>query len=253
MNVVLLGSGNVATHMGKALKLAGHSIVQVWSRTFENAQLLASVLNAAAVAEISDITPQAEIYIISVSDDAISKVAASIPFHNRLIIHTSGSVDIQVLHRFSAHFGVLYPLQTFSKSREVDFSIIPIAVEGSSAEAENILKEVSSQLSSKVYFLNSEKRRVLHLAAVFASNFTNHLYALAGSLLSEHHLDFDMIRPLITEAAGKVQDNSPKSMQTGPAVRHDKNTMAKHLEMLEGHPELYKLYQLLSQSIVNLQ
>jgi predicted short-subunit dehydrogenase-like oxidoreductase (DUF2520 family) len=125
-------------------------------------------------------------------------------------------------------------------------------VEGSSSDAEDILKKISSQISSQVYSLSSEQRRVLHLAAVFACNFTNHLYALADGLLSEHHLSFDMIRPLIAETAKKVQDHSPKNAQTGPAVRNDKKTMAKHLEMLEQHPELYKLYQLLSQSIVNL-
>ena len=253
MNIVLLGSGNVATHLGKALKLAGHIITEVWSRTFENAQILASLLESKAVAEISKISQQADIYIISVNDDVIADVAASIPVHDKLIIHTSGSAEIELLENFSLHYGVLYPLQTFSKEQELEFKEIPLVLEGSSEIIEGVLKEIALQLSPKVHFLSSEQRRALHLSAVFACNFTNHLYALADDLLKMHALDFDLIRPLITETARKVQSNAPKNVQTGPAKRKDKKIIDKHLQLLKADPELQKLYQLLSQSIVNLK
>jgi predicted short-subunit dehydrogenase-like oxidoreductase (DUF2520 family) len=253
MHIVLLGSGNVATHLGKALKLAGHTIVEVWSRTFENAQVLASVLQSKAVAGISEISQDADIYIISVKDDVIPDVANSIPVKDKLVIHTSGSVDINVLKDCSSRFGVFYPLQTFSKAQEIEFREIPIVLEGSSAEVAGALKQIALQLSSKVYFVNSQKRQVLHVAAVFANNFTNYLYALADNLLRKHELDFDLIRPLIKETAKKVQNNAPDSVQTGPARRNDKKIMDEHLELLKDNPDLYSIYQLLSQSIVNLK
>lgn len=253
MNIVLLGSGNVATHLGKALKLAGHAIVEVWSRTFENAQVLASLLQSKAVAGISQISQEADIYIILVKDDVIADVANSIPVKDKLVIHTSGSVDMNVLKDCSSRFGVFYPLQTFSKAREIEFSEIPIVLEGSSEEVAGTLEQMALQLSSNVCFVNSQKRQVLHVAAVFANNFTNHLYALADNLLKKHELDFDLIRPLIEETAKKVQNNTPENVQTGPARRNDKKIMDKHLELLKDNPDLYSIYQLLSQSIVNLK
>ncbi|HEY0670544.1 MAG TPA: Rossmann-like and DUF2520 domain-containing protein [Sphingobacteriaceae bacterium] len=252
MNIVMLGSGNVATHLGKALQLAGHTIVEVWSRTFDNARILASSLQAEAVADVSEISRQADIYIIAVSDDVIADVAALIPATDKLIIHTSGSTGIEILKPYSSRYGVLYPLQTFSKKQDVDFKEIPLVMEGSSEEVEHVLKEMVLQVSFNVHLLNSDQRRVLHLAAVFACNFTNHLYALADNLLKDHNLTFDLIRPLITETARKVQHNNPVSVQTGPAARNDKKTIDKHLELLRDHPELQEIYKLLSQSIVNL-
>lgn len=252
MNIVMLGSGNVATHLGKALQLAGHTILEVWSRTYENARILASSLQAEAVADVSEISRQADMYIISVSDDVIADVAALIPAKDKIIIHTSGSAGIEILKPYSSRYGVLYPLQTFSKKQDVDFKEIPLVLEGSSEEVELVLKEMALQLSFNVHFLNSDQRRILHLAAVFACNFTNHLYALADNLLKDHNLKFDLIRPLITETARKVQHNHPESVQTGPAIRNDKKTIDKHLELLRDHPELQEIYKLLSQSIVNL-
>ncbi|HEY0771106.1 MAG TPA: Rossmann-like and DUF2520 domain-containing protein [Sphingobacteriaceae bacterium] len=252
MNIVMLGSGNVATHLGKALQRAGHNILEVWSKTFENARILASLLQAEAVANVSKISRQADIYIISVSDDVIADVAALISATDKLIIHTSGSTEIEILKPYSQRYGVLYPLQTFSKKQEVDFKEIPLVLEGSSKEVELVLKEMALRLSSNVHFLNSNQRRILHLAAVFACNFTNHLYALADNLLKENNLKFDLVRPLITETARKVQHNNPVSVQTGPAARNDKKTIDKHLELLRDHPELQDIYKLLSQSIVNL-
>lgn len=253
MNIVLLGSGNVATHLGKALKMAGCNIVGVWSRTFENALSLASLLQTRAIAQVSHADPSADVYIISVNDDAIQDVASAIPVKDKLVVHTSGSVDMDVLKDYSADFGVLYPLQTFSREKDVSFKDIPVILESSSERAGEMLKEIAFRLSSRVHDLSSEQRRILHVSAVFACNFTNHLYALADDLLQNHDLDFDLLRPLIRETSEKIQNHSPRNVQTGPAVRNDKKTMHAHLNALKNTPDLYKLYQLLSQSIVNLK
>ena len=252
MNIVLLGSGNVATHLGQALKRSGHTMIQVWSRSTENAQVLAGLLQAEAVSDISKLSDSADIYIISVKDDVIAEVAAGIPFKNKLLVHTAGSVEIDVLKDFSADYGVIYPLQTFSKNHEVDLGNVPFILEASSSASGSILKQLAVTISSEVYFLTSEQRQILHLAAVFACNFTNHLYALSDNLLGRHQLKFDLLKPLVMETARKVQAGSPKNVQTGPAVRNDRKVMNKHRELLKGDPDLNHLYQLLSQSIVNL-
>ncbi|HXH99055.1 MAG TPA: DUF2520 domain-containing protein [Sphingobacteriaceae bacterium] len=253
MDIVLLGSGNVATHLGKALMLAGHNIIEVWSRTFQNAQILAVQLQSEAISEISQITKNGDIYIISVSDDAIRNVARLLHVQDKLIIHTSGSTELNVLKDFSSRVGVLYPLQTFSKFREMNFKNIPLIVEGSSDVVTENLKKMALQLSSKVYSLDSNQRQVLHISAVFACNFTNHLFVIAENLLEKHAIDFDMLRPLITETVEKIITNSPAKVQTGPAVRNDNITIEKHLVFLRNSPDLQAVYQLLSQSIVNLK
>lgn len=252
MKIVLLGSGNVATHLGLALKAAGEEIIQVWSRSMENASALAVKLGAEATCALSEVSPDADIYIIAVNDDAIADVAARLPDKNKLVVHTSGSTGIDVLMQASAQIGVLYPLQTFSKIKPVDFSEIPIAVEGNSAEVVATLKSLAEKLSHKTLEMSSAQRLILHVAAVFACNFTNHLYNIASGVLKQRGLDFELIRPLIAETAGKIQTNEPHKVQTGPAVRNDLATMSRHMEALKEQPQLAEMYRMLSESIVNL-
>jgi len=251
MKVVILGSGNVATHLGRALKTSGHSILQVWSRSKINADLLASELNSLGINSFEDLDKDGDIYIISVSDDAIPFVASKFPFKDKLLVHTSGTTGIDVLEKASAKRGVLYPLQTFSKQRDIDFEVIPIAIEGDSQETVESLSTLAKTLVDKVVLFDSEKRRALHIAAVFACNFTNHFYSVAHQILKENHLDFDLIRPLIAETASKVQTFLPEEVQTGPAVRNDQITLNKHIKFLEDKPELEDLYKMISQSIIN--
>ena len=252
MKIVLLGSGNVATHLGKALKKAGHEILQVWSRTKKSALQLAELLNATAISNLDALSAEADIYIISVPDEAIGNVASTFAFPDKLLVHTSGTTSLEALSSASNKTGVFYPIQTFSKQRQVDFSSTPIAVEGNSEEVSDSLFSLAESLSDKVVFFDSEKRKALHVAAVFACNFSNHLYALAKTILGENSLEFDLIRPLIKETAGKAQNFFPEDVQTGPAVRMDFATIEKHLEFLENQPELQQLYEKLSQSIINL-
>lgn len=251
MRIALLGSGNVATHLGRALYAAGEEIVQVWSRNSAHAEVLARELHAAAVSDPGAITAEADLYIVSVNDDAIVSVASRLPVDDRLVVHTSGSTGMDVLRDASDRIGVLYPLQTFSKARSVDFSGVPLAIESNSEEDRRILGDLARKISGHVLEMDSRQRQALHVAAVFACNFTNHLYALAARILERNQLDFGLLRPLIRETSEKVQAFMPAEVQTGPAVRGDEETMNRHLEFLRAHPELEKLYRDLSQSIVN--
>ncbi|SKB88914.1 Rossmann-like and DUF2520 domain-containing protein [Daejeonella lutea] len=252
MNIVLLGSGNVATHLGRAFKMAGQTIDQVWSRDLEHAKQLADTLASQAIFDIDDINRSADLYIIAVKDSAITELAKSLDLTDKLIVHTSGSTSIDALIGVSDHIGVLYPLQTFSKNKAVDFRQIPIAIEANNPDDLAAIRAIADRISEKVTELSSAQRKALHVAAVFACNFTNHLFAVSQNLLKEENLDFDLIRPLIAETAHKVQLYDPVSVQTGPAVREDMEIINSHLEMLKDQPELQDLYKKLSQSIVNL-
>ncbi|MFC3559585.1 Rossmann-like and DUF2520 domain-containing protein [Pedobacter jamesrossensis] len=249
MNIVLLGSGNVATHLAIALKAIGENIVQVFSPNFDNAKQLADKVNSEAINQTSEIDSQADLYIISVKDDAIVEVAAGLSKVKGLVVHTSGTTDIKVISSLVNKAGVFYPLQTFSKAKDLNFNNIPLCIEATDSEQLELLNELAHKLSKEVYKLDGEKRKVLHLAAVFACNFTNHLYAMANQLLIKNDLDFDIIRPLIAETANKVLVDLPENVQTGPAVRNDESTMNKHLSMLSDLPELQEIYQTLSTSI----
>jgi len=249
MDIVLLGSGNVATHLAFALKAVGENIKQVFSPNLINAKELADKVDAKSTNGFSEIDQEADLYVISVKDDAIAEVARNLKGVNGLVVHTSGTTDIKVLSSEVKHAGVFYPLQTFSKSKDVDFKSIPLCLEATDAKQLEILEMLASKLSTKVYQLDGEKRKILHLAAVFACNFTNHLYSLANQVLIKNDLNFDIIRPLIAETADKVMINLPENVQTGPAIRDDESTINKHLTMLADLPELQEIYQTLSNSI----
>lgn len=249
MKIVLLGSGNVATHLAKALKAKGEDVVQVYSPNLNNAKLLADLIAAEAVDDLNEVKQNADLYIISVKDDAIETIAKSLKNVSGLVVHTSGTTDINILSSQVKKAGVFYPLQTFSKGKEISFENIPLCIEASDESQLAILNNLAIKISRQVYQLGGEKRKVLHLAAVFACNFPNHLYALANKILSQNDLDFEIIRPLIAETADKVMSNLPENVQTGPAVRDDESTLNKHLSMLTDMPELQNIYQTLSDSI----
>ena len=249
MNIVLLGSGNVATHLAYALKAKGVNIIQVFSKNIANAELLAKKIQSEPIDDLSKIDQAADLYIISVKDDAIEKVAISLKNVTGLVVHTSGTTDIKVLSDQVNQAGVFYPLQTFSIVKTVSFDNIPICIEATDNFQLQVLKKLAAKLSNQVYELDGEKRKVLHLAAVFACNFPNHMFALANQILETNGLDFNIIRPLIAETADKVMSNLPGNVQTGPAIRGDENTMNKHLGMLSSTPELQHIYQTLSDSI----
>lgn len=251
MKIVLLGSGRVATQLGLALQQAGEEIVQVFSPTQAHASALAEKLRALAVSQLSEVRTDADLYIISVKDDAISELASSLKV-NGIVVHTSGSTDLSILAPSSNQIGVFYPLQTFSEQKRVDFSEVPLALEANKPEVLGVLKKLAKKLSRQVIEMNSEQRMILHVAAVFACNFSNHLYTIAQQLLASQNLDFNLLRPLIAETAAKVQQSLPGEVQTGPAIRKDEKILQKHLNLLSKNPPLQEIYRLLSQSIVNL-
>ncbi|WP_442795076.1 Rossmann-like and DUF2520 domain-containing protein [Pelobium manganitolerans] len=250
MKIALLGAGNVATHLSKALIKKGHPVIQVWSNTRQNAVDLALAIGADSIASVLDLSLDAELVIIAVKDDAIEEVAKQIPATSKaIVVHTSGSTAMAVL-RGRTHYGVLYPLQTFSKAVDVDFDDVPLFLEASDPNTEIKLNGLASQLSARVQLADSAQRLILHVAAVFACNFTNHFYSIGEHLLKQQNLDFNLLRPLIAETAEKALKYAPSSVQTGPAVRHDVQTMNKHLEALTRHPDLQELYRSVSQNIV---
>lgn len=251
MRITLLGSGNVATHMGAALKNAGHQVVQVWSRNLQNAAMLAYHLGAQPVNELNAIHPDTDLLIIAVKDDAIAQVAATLVTKKIGVVHTSGATNAEVLASFDS-YGVFYPFQTFSKSRSLDFFEVPLFVEGNNPETTHKLLSLGKTISKQVQVIDAEKRKALHLAGVFAGNFPNFLYHAAAEILQKQELDFDLLRPLILETVLKVQHHQPHEVQTGPAFRRDTQTMLNHFELLKDQPELQKIYRQLSQLIVKM-
>ena len=247
LNIVIYGTGNVAYHLVRAFKKIGQT-VWLTGRNESKVSHLANALDAKVI-DGSKGYENLDIVILAVSDTAISEIISNEDFGNSLVVHTSGSVAMNELAPLADH-GVFYPLQTFSKDREVDFSEIPIFIEANTPENLEILKNLGQQLSNKVEECSSEQRKILHLAAVFACNFSNHLYAIAEQILEDHGLEFDSIAPLIKETALKAIDRKPKNAQTGPALRNDKNTLEKHLRLLENQPEFQKIYSFVSESIL---
>jgi len=245
IKVSIIGSGNVAQHLISALSNAtGVELVQAFSRKKEN---LTHLMDAAQiVCDLKDLQP-ADLYIIAVTDDAISQVSAELPFSGKLVAHTSGSLSINILDDQNRK-AVFYPLQTFSKSKPVNFREIPICLESENTEDFERLENVAHAISDKVFSINSEQRRAMHVSAVFVNNFVNHLYKIGNDICTEHQIPFEILKPLIRETAQKVMTLSPLEAQTGPAKRGDKKTIAAHLELLTNANQK-NIYQLLTQSI----
>ena len=253
MKIVLIGAGNLATHLGKALHAAGHDMVQVFSRTMQSAETLASLLDAEPLTDMAQVRDDADVYIFSVKDSALEQLISQLcGGEKKVFLHTAGSMPMSVFGGKALHYGVLYPMQTFSKQREVDFSIIPCFIEANDEFAQKQIEGLAVQISHRVYQLSSEDRRYLHLSAVFACNFANHCYAVSQELLQQHGIPFDVMLPLIDETAAKVHGMTPKEAQTGPAVRYDENVIGKQIQLLENQPYFQKIYDSMSKSIHEL-
>lgn len=250
-NVVLIGAGNVATHLGRALQKAGCRILQVYSRTKESAETLALMLDTTCTTVLDDVRTDADLYIVALKDCVLPKLVSGIVKgrEGALFVHTAGSVSMDVWKECAVRYGVLYPMQTFSKQRNVDFADVPFFIEADREEDKKALKVLARRISPKVYEATSDQRKSLHIAAVFACNFTNHMYALCHHLLAQHGMPFEAMLPLIDETARKVHELSPIEAQTGPAVRYDVNVINRHLEMLAGEPEVKDIYEMISKSI----
>ena len=250
MKIVFIGSGNVATHMAVALKNAGSEIIQIYTRTYTNAHLLAERVSAQPINDLKYLNRDADLYIFSLKDDALPKIIDLMPDTSGLWIHTAGSVPMNLFEQrlTKGGYGVLYPLQTFSKDRELDFSKVPVFIEGNTRETEEFFLSVARKISDDVKLMDSESRKYLHLSAVFANNFSNHMYSLSSAILKKRGIAFDVLRPLIAETAEKVLEMEPIKAQTGPAVRFDEEIINKHLELIVDD-QIKEIYNVLSNSI----
>ena len=250
MRICLLGAGNLATQLGLTLSEKGHQLVQVWSRTQKSASELASKLNCPYTTEISLISSDTDIYIVAISDTALTSVLSKRNWNDKLVVHTAGSTPMSILATYCNNYGVFYPFQTFTIAKKVEFDQVPVCIEANSARNLDILKELAQSISQNIKLIDSDQRQQIHLAAVFACNFVNHFYAIGEELLREKGIDFEILKPLILETASKITSQSPASSQTGPASRNDSVVMEKHLSMLTNHLDLKNLYKQISERII---
>jgi len=247
IQLVILGAGNVASQLVNAFDESDKiNVLQVYNRSIQSLENLN--FKGEKISYITQLA-QADCYIIAVSDDAVSTLSEQIPFKNKLVVHTSGSVSIEDLSNKNRR-GVLYPLQTFSKEKIVAFSEIPFCIEAENEDDYQLLEKIARTVTNLIYKINSLQRKKLHLAAVFVCNFVNYLYQIGYEISQENDFSFDILKPLIKETAHKIENTPPKNAQTGPAKRNDQKTMAKHIEMLD-LPEQKQIYQLLSKAIIN--
>jgi predicted short-subunit dehydrogenase-like oxidoreductase (DUF2520 family) len=249
LNFCFIGAGNLATHLSKVFQNKGFNILQIYSRTEKSAKELADVLSVKYTTSVNEIDENADVYFVAIKDSAVSEVLSQIKFNNKLVVHCSGSLPLSAIEDFSENTGVFYPLQTFSKKREVDFDEIPVFIESNSMKNKETLLHIANSISKSVSEINSEKRKLLHISAVFACNFVNHFYTIAAEILKSKDIPFDVLKPLILETALKVQELAPGKAQTGPAVRFDENIISAHLQALNDFDEYRQLYISVSKSI----
>lgn len=247
--IVIIGAGNVATHLTLALKNSGCAICQVYSRNLSNADCLAQLVAAEPTDSLKEIRTDADFYFLAVSDSAIASVVQLMPLVSGVVVHTAGSIPMSVLEKFSL-YGVFYPFQTFTKDRGVDFSKIPVLIEGNRSDVRRELTRLAATISNQVLKADSNRRALLHVAAVFSSNFVNHMYTISHDLLERSGLDFDLLKPLITETTQKALSMNSVDAQTGPARRKDFGVMGEHLEKLSATKNYQEIYELISKSIV---
>jgi predicted short-subunit dehydrogenase-like oxidoreductase (DUF2520 family) len=253
MDIVILGSGNVAAVLGRKFKAAGHSILQVVSRNAPAASQLAYEWDTESTNYPSIINRNAEVYIIAVSDDAIDDVVADLQLPKKVVAHTAASVSKDVLKNVSQHYGVFYPLQSLNKDN-INLPESPIFFDGSDELTKKKLEALANSISPQhVAQANDDARMKLHVAAVFVNNFTNHLYSIAESYCKTEGIEFKELLPLIDETVSRLKNISPSTSQTGPATRNDDETIQKHLALLKTHPEMKKVYEFLSESIKNFK
>lgn len=246
VKITIIGGGNVAHHLIEQVQLTGGlQLVQAWVRNPYELSMRFPELN---VTSDFSLLEEADVYVLAVSDDAIATVSTQLPFANKLVVHVSGTQPLTLLSDTNRR-GVWYPLQSFSKEKKIELSGVPFCLETENEVDLEILTKLTVLLGAKVYELDSEQRKALHVAAVFCNNFVNQMYHLADSICEQHNLPFDILKPLILATAKKVENSKPIEVQTGPAVRNDQNTIKNQEEFLKENPQLKQLYKLITHSI----
>jgi len=249
-SAVLIGAGNLGWHLGLALSEKGIRVLQVISKSRESCKELAGLLHADYTTRSKRLITEAGIIIIAVPDSRIDEVIGLCNFRDTLVVHTAGSVPTEIFNGRAKNYGVLYPLMTFTRSKPVDFTSVPLLVEANTDRNKKKLVNLAKRLSREVRTVTPEQRKYIHLAAVIACNFSNHMYTLAETLLACKNIPFEWLKPLIRETSGKINRMSPREAQTGPAVRSDTQTMEEHIRLLAGHPDIAELYRQISKSII---
>lgn len=246
IKVVILGGGNLAFHLiNEFQKSTEIQLVQVYNRSIEKLDYLKNKVSI--ISKISDLK-DADIYIIAISDNAISEFSKELSLKNKLVVHTSGALAINNLKSHS-NKGVFYPLQTFTKNKNINFSTIPICIEASTEQDLLLLEKLAKSISEKCYNVNSKQRKSLHVSAVFVNNFVNHLYFIGNEICKQQNVSFDILLPIINETASKINSLPPFQAQTGPAKRNDTKTIQEHLALLSDNQQ--NIYKLLTNSISN--
>lgn len=248
--IVSVGAGNLATQLIREFHSNGYPILSVYSRTIAAAKELAGKVNSIYTNKLADLSPNAGIYIISLPDDAIPLAIDALANSKSIVVHTAGSIGIEIFKGKFSRYGVIYPLQTFSKSRTLSFADIPFLLEASDNHSMSVIKGMVSEISGNITEMSSEKRKWLHTAAVFACNFTNHMFTCAFDILNDKDLDFALLHPIIKETFEKAFQGNPMQVQTGPASRGDVKVMNEHQRMLNDNPELQKMYNFVSKAIL---
>ncbi len=253
-SIAILGTGNIAWHLARTFENKGHVISHVYDRDINKAEKFALDYFNASVSDSLDMSlVEANLFLMALSDDSIEEVSQQLTLpHGATLAHTSGTIALNSLGYAQTHnIGVFYPLQTFSKGKAIDFEDIPICIEGESDETVDLLRSIANDISHSVHLISSQQRKVIHLAAVFACNFTNHMFTLSKGVLESNDLDFEILKPLIVETLNKSFDIGPENAQTGPAKRGDMETLDRQFESLSNDPEVAELYKLISQNIID--
>jgi predicted short-subunit dehydrogenase-like oxidoreductase (DUF2520 family) len=252
MVISIVGSGNTATVLGKLLKQNNHVINEIVGRNANTVNDLANKLNARACIEIKEPDTSSDVYIIAVKDDAVAEVSAQLNLDEQIVVHSCGSVPMNILERTSENYGVMYPLQSLRK--ELNYPpVIPFLIDGNNERTKKIVFDLASSISDSVITTDDETRLQYHLSAIIVSNFSNHLFALAKEYCNRNEIDFNLLLPLIEEVVNRLRYHEPSAMQTGPAIRGDEIIIQKHLRLLTDLPQLKKIYEVMSESIRNLR
>jgi len=246
--ITIIGAGNLATRLAVALYEHGFCISRIYSRTADSAKTLAAMVDTDYTTEIPHIGTDSDIYIFSVKDDALPGILKQLPPLKGLLVHTGGSIPMDIFAPYSDSYGVFYPLQTFSKTRKIDFAETPVCIEASGEKELKQLAALAESISRHVLPVNSDRRKYIHLAAVFTCNFVNRMYDIGAEILQQQQLPFDLLQPLIDETAAKIHSLSPFEAQTGPAVRYDRSVTEKQSALLNDE-SLKTIYELMSKNI----
>ncbi|MDD2636587.1 MAG: DUF2520 domain-containing protein [Bacteroidales bacterium] len=249
-DIVILGSGNVASHFAKALKNAGINVKQIFGRNIRSVSALAKQINCSHTINISDIIQNADIYFFIMNDKANLSICDKIKIKpDSILAHTAGSQSIDIFKNKTPNYGVFYPFQTFTKSVETDFSKVPICLEASNQETYLVLEKIARKLNCKTFKINASERETVHLSGVFASNFMNHCVNIAEDILLENNISSDIIKPLLEQSFFKILNNTAANSQTGPAIRNDNLTIEKHKELIKNNKQYSQVYEVLTNSI----